>query len=92
MNQPPDNSRLPTLVARIERLEAERADLAMSVKEIYTEAKSAGYEVKILRKLIAERRLDSDKVTAAQSMLELYRDELTAFESTPLGRSAEPTP
>ena len=92
MNQPPDNSRLPTLVARIERLEAEREDLAMSVKEIYTEAKSAGYEVKILRKLIAERKLDSDKVTAAQSMLELYRDELTAFESTPLGRSAEPTP
>ena len=88
MNQPPDNSRLPTLVARIERLEAEREDLAMSVKEIYAEAKSAGYEVKILRKLIAERQLDSDKVRAAQSMLELYRDELTAFESTPLGRSA----
>jgi len=90
MTQPPDNSRLPTLVARIERLEVEREDLALSVKEIYAEAKSAGYEVKILRKLIAERRLDSDKVRAAQSMLELYRDELTAFESTPLGRSAEP--
>ena len=91
MTQPPDNSRLPTLVARIERLEVEREDLALSVKEIYAEAKSAGYEVKILRKLIAERRLDSDKVRAAQSMLELYRDELTAFESTPLGRSAEPS-
>ena len=90
MTQPPDNSRLPTLVARIERLEAEREDLAMSVKEIYAEAKSAGYEVKILRKLIAERQLDSDKVRAAQSMLEIYRDEMTAFESTPLGRSAEP--
>ena len=90
MNQPPDNSRLPTLVARIERLEAEREDLALGVKEIYAEAKSAGYEVKILRKLIAERQLDSDKVRAAQSMLELYRDELTAFESTPLGRMAEP--
>jgi len=88
MNPPPDNSRLPTLVARIERLEVEREDLALSVKEIYAEAKSAGYEVKILRKLIAERQLDSDKVRAAQSMLELYRDELTAFESTPLGRSA----
>ena len=90
MNPPPDNSRLPTLVARIERLEAEREDLAMSVKEIYAEAKSAGYEVKILRKLIAERKLDSDKVSAAQSMLEIYRDEMTAFESTPLGRSADP--
>ena len=90
MNQPPDNSRLPTLVARIERLEAEREDLALGVKEIYAEAKSAGYEVKILRKLIAERKLDSDKVSAAQSMLEIYRDEMTAFESMPLGRSAEP--
>ena len=92
MSQPPDNSRLPTLVARIERLEAERTDLAISVKEIYAEAKSAGYDAKILRKLIAERKLDIDKVSAAQSMLELYRDELTAIESTPLGRMAEPTP
>ena len=88
MSQPPDNSRLPTLVARIERLEAERADLAISVKEIYAEAKSAGYEVKILRKLIAERKQDIDKIVDAQVMLEIYRDELTAFESTPLGRAA----
>ena len=88
MSQPPDNSRLPTLVARIERLEAERTDLAISVKEIYAEAKSAGYDAKILRKLIAERKMDTDKVSAAQSMLELYRDEMTAFESTPLGRAA----
>ena len=92
MSEPNNNSRLPTLVARIERLEVERADLAISVKEIYAEAKSAGYDAKILRKLIAERQLDIDKVSAAQSMLELYRDELTAFESTPLGRMAEPTP
>ena len=91
MSEPNDNSRLPTLVARIERLEVERADLAISVKEIYAEAKSAGYDAKILRKLIAERKLDPDKVSAAQSMLELYRDEMTAFESTPLGRAAEPT-
>ena len=88
MSQPPDNRRLPTLVARIERLEVERADLAISVKEIYAEAKSAGYDAKILRKLIAERQLDTDKVAAAQSMLEIYRDEMTAFESTPLGRAA----
>jgi uncharacterized protein (UPF0335 family) len=88
MSEPNDNSRLPTLVARIERLEAERVDLAISVKEIYAEAKSAGYDAKILRKLIAERQLDTDKVAAAQSMLEIYRDEMTAFESTPLGRAA----
>ena len=88
MSEPNNNRLLPTLVARIERLEAERTDLAISVKEIYAEAKSAGYDAKILRKLIAERKLDPDKVSAAQSMLELYRDELTAFESTPLGRAA----
>jgi uncharacterized protein (UPF0335 family) len=88
MSEPNNNRLLPTLVARIERLEAERADLAISVKEIYAEAKSAGYDAKILRKLIAERKMDTDKVSAAQSMLELYRDEMTAFESTPLGRAA----
>ena len=88
MSEPNNNRLLPTLVARIERLEAERADLAISVKEIYAEAKSSNYDVKILRKLIAERQLDTDKVAAAQSMLEIYRDEMTAFESTPWGRAA----
>lgn len=86
MNTPP-NSRLHTLVSRIERLEEERATLSLDIKDIYTEAKSAGYDTKILRKLIAERKLETEQAREARTLLDLYRDELTAFESTPLGRA-----
>ena len=83
MNSHP-NSRLPGLVSRIERLEEERTALAADIKDVYTEAKSAGYDTKILRKLIAERKLD-DEAREARCLLDLYRRELSGFETTPLG-------
>jgi uncharacterized protein (UPF0335 family) len=79
------NSRLPGLVSRIERLEEERAALAADIKDVYTEAKSAGYDTKILRKLIAERKLEDDEAREARCLLDLYRRELSGFETTPLG-------
>ena len=82
----PPNSRLPGIVARIERLEEERKLLGDDIKEIYTEAKSAGYDVKVLRKLVAERKLEAEEVREARCLLELYRQELTRFETTPLGK------
>ena len=84
MNSHP-NSRLPGLVSRIERLEEERAALAADIKDVYTEAKSAGYDTKILRKLIAERKLEDDEAREARCLLDLYRRELSGFETTPLG-------
>lgn len=82
----PPNSRLPGIVARIERLEEERKLLGDDIKDIYTEAKSAGYDVKVLRKLVAERKLEAEEVREARCLLELYRQELTRFETTPLGK------
>ena len=82
----PPNSRLPGIVARIERFEEEKKLLGDYIKDIYTEAKSAGYDVKVLRKLIAERKLEAEEVREARCLLELYRQELTRFETTPLGK------
>lgn len=83
------NSRLPGLVSRIERLEEERAALAADIKDVYTEAKSAGYDTKILRKLIAERKLEDDEAREARCLMDLYRRELDGFETTPLGAAAQ---
>ncbi|MFN3449860.1 MAG: GapR family DNA-binding domain-containing protein, partial [Roseococcus sp.] len=44
--------RLRSIVERIERLEEERKALASDIKDIYAEAKSAGFEVKVIRQLI----------------------------------------
>jgi uncharacterized protein (UPF0335 family) len=80
------HGQLKSLVERIERLEEEKKLLGDDIKDIYTEAKSAGYDVKVLRKLVAERKLEAEEVREARCLLELYRQELTRFETTPLGK------
>ncbi len=47
--------RLQSLVERIERLDEERKSLCSDIKDIYTEAKSAGFDVRVLRQLIRIR-------------------------------------
>lgn len=64
--------RLKSLVDRIERLETEKADLANDIKEIYMEAKSDGFDVKILRKVIKERRKNKVERETEAEMLGLY--------------------
>ena len=80
--------RLRSLVDRIERLEEEERGIAADIKDIYTEAKSAGFDPKVLRALIAERRKDAVEVEEHQSLLDLYRDALGQLATTPLGQAA----
>ena len=54
--------RLRSLVERIERLDEEKKVLSSDIKDIFAEAKSAGFDVKVLRKLIADRRQDADEL------------------------------
>jgi len=82
--------RLQSLVNRIERLEEEKRGLTSDIKDIYTEAKSAGFDVKALRALIVERRKDAAEVENQQALLDLYRDALGDFVSTPLGQAGAP--
>jgi len=80
--------RLQSIVNRIERLEEEKKALTSDIKDIYTEAKSAGFDVKVLRQLIAERKKDADDVQTQKSLLEVYRDALGELATTPLGQAA----
>ncbi len=80
--------RLRSLVERIENLENERRDLAAAVKDIYTEAKSAGYDTKVLRALIAERRKDAADVAEHEALLDTYRRALAGMEGLPLADAA----
>jgi uncharacterized protein (UPF0335 family) len=80
--------RLRSLVERIERLEEERKTLAGDIKDIYAEAKSAGFDPKVIRALIAERKQDAAEVEEHQTLLDVYRRALGEFQSTPLGVAA----
>jgi len=68
--------RLRSLVERIERLEEEKAALAADIREIYSESKSAGFDIKTLRQVIRLRKLDRADRQEQQALLELYKRAL----------------
>ena len=83
-----ENSQLTSIVARIEKLEDEKAVIAEDIKEVYAEAKGNGFDVKILRKIIAMRKQDAEKRREEQAVLAIYMQELGMLADTPLGQAA----
>lgn len=63
---------LKAFVARIERLEEDKAGVMADMKEVYGEAKSTGYDVKILRKVVALRKIEAHERQETEALLELY--------------------
>ena len=70
------SERLRTIIERIERLEEEKSALAEDIREIFSEAKSAGFDVKILRQVIRLRKLDNSDRQEQEAMLDLYKRAL----------------
>jgi uncharacterized protein (UPF0335 family) len=68
--------RLRSLIERIERLEEERKALGSDIKDIYAEAKSAGFDVKVLRKLISLRKVEAKEREEMDGLLEVYMHAL----------------
>jgi uncharacterized protein (UPF0335 family) len=65
--------RLRSIVDRIERLEEERKALGSDIKDIYAEAKSAGFDVKVLRQLIRIRKQEPAEIEEQETLLDVYR-------------------
>ena len=65
--------RLRSIIERIERLEEERKALANDIKDIYSEAKSAGFDVKVIRQLIRIRKQEPAEVEEQETLLDIYR-------------------
>jgi uncharacterized protein (UPF0335 family) len=78
---------LRTFIERVERLDEEKQALTIDIREVYAEAKSSGFDVKIIRKLVAERRVQETERDEQRALLDMYRDAID-FKKTPLGRAA----
>lgn len=72
--------RLRSLVDRIERLEEEKKALGADIKDIYSEAKSGGFDVKALRMLIKKRKADPDAWEELENLLDVYSRALELAE------------
>ncbi len=67
---------LRQFIERFERLEAEKRDIADQQKEVMAEAKSRGYDTRVLRKVIALRRRDAEDLAEEEAVLSLYKEAL----------------
>ena len=65
-------TRLKTIIERVERLEEEKAGIANDIKEVFAEAKGEGFDVKVLRKVIRLRKQDKAKRQEEEALLDLY--------------------
>lgn len=68
--------RLRSIIERVERLEEEKKALGSDIKDIFAEAKSAGFDVKVLRELIKIRKEDPAKVEEQEMLMDVYRRAL----------------
>ncbi len=82
------NNQLQQLIQRIEKLEDEKSTLMLDIKEIYSEAKSLGFDPKIIKKVVSIRAKDAAKVAEEQALLDTYMNALGMLADTPLGRAA----
>jgi uncharacterized protein (UPF0335 family) len=67
---------LRQFVERIERLEAEKKDIADAQKEVMAEAKGRGYDTKVLRKVVAIRKRDANDLAEEEAVLDMYKAAL----------------
>jgi len=65
-------NQLRQFVERIERLEEEKKALQEDIKEVYSEAKGRGFDIKILRKVIAIRKKDQDELSEEEALMDVY--------------------
>jgi uncharacterized protein (UPF0335 family) len=75
--------RLRSIIERIERLEEEKAAIANDVKEVYAEAKSAGYDTKAIRTIIRMRKQDDHERMEAEALLATYMHALGMIKGLP---------
>jgi len=74
-----DNSadqRLRLLIERIERLAEEKQNIADDLKYVYAEAKSVGYDPKIIREIVKFRKMKPDDLRERNAVLQTYASAL----------------
>ena len=68
--------RLRSIIERVERLEDERKALGADIRDVFTEAKSAGFDVKVIKQIIKLRKQEPAEVEEQETILDAYRRAL----------------
>ncbi len=82
------HNQIRSIVERIERLEADKAEIAADISDVYKEAKGNGFDVKALRAIIRLRKQDAQERAEQEAILDLYKHALGMLADLPLGQAA----
>lgn len=67
---------LKSFMEKIENLEQDKAELLETIRDIFAEAKSEGFDVKVMRQLLKMRRMKKEELAEQEELLDLYRQAL----------------
>lgn len=67
---------LRQFIERIERLEEEKKALSADIKDVYSQCKSQGFDTKIVKKVVALRRMEEQEREETDQLLDLYKAAL----------------
>ena len=72
-------NKLKSFIERLEKLSEEKNNINFDVKEVFSEAKSIGYDPKIMRKILALRKMDVDERLEQETLLKTYKNALGIY-------------
>ena len=73
------DEKLKSFLERIERLAKEKNNINFDIKEVFSEAKSMGYDPTIMRKILALRKMDIDERLEQETLLNTYKNALGIY-------------
>jgi uncharacterized protein (UPF0335 family) len=76
MSEVIESEKLKQIMNKIANIEEERLESAELLKDAFNEAKSMGFDVKIIKHVLKLRKKDKDALAEEDSMIELYRGAL----------------
>ena len=79
---------LLSFIERIERLEEEKSAIAEDMKSVFAEAKSTGFDTKVMKKVLAIRKKTQAERQEEDAILDLYLNALGMLADLPLGQAA----
>lgn len=68
--------RLRSLIERIERLEEDKKGIQGDIRDIFAEAKGAGFDVKAMRTILKLRKMNAADREEAETIVDIYRRAL----------------
>ena len=80
--------RIRSFVERIEQIETELKELTDAKKEIFSEAKGEGFDVKVLKEILKLRKQDQDERDEHETLLDVYMRAMDEAESAPAAKAA----